>query len=217
MKSTKNNTPATETRGPGRPAYQPKFPQRQRWTLKDLMAANGVDKESGKGDKCTKLTLVKYLDKVCFAKIKTGPNAGKPDRNAPLPNSLVVRLKETLPPDSEEGLGRRSFVYCLRAKLDQLKAPKAPKSDAVKSKGTGKSKKTLLSDYEAQKAALLAESPTVVSISPVAADPVAAESVTAESVAADPVTAESVTADPVLAEPVRAEPVATETPALVCA
>ena len=195
------NTNANENRGPGRPVYQPKFPAKIKWSFQDFMAVNGVNKTTGKGDNCSKGTLTKNLDRDMYAKIPTGRNAGKPDRNAPIKTSKVVKLDETRAPDCESGLGRRVFVYCLRAKLDQIKPAKEPVS--VKTPKVKAAKKS--AGYEFQKAALLATDPTpIINITP---EPTSVEVVetSLETVEVAPIT----TTEPVTAEAAQTvEPVA---------
>jgi hypothetical protein len=178
MKSNKNSkTSNVETKqGPGRPKYEPTIPRKTRFTFQDFMAANGVNPETGKGEKCSKLTLNNWMKR----------NEGK--------NSPIVRLKGiSAKPNSETGLGRKQFVFCKRADyadqqaaidlVNDAKAAKAAakpiaKVKAVKVKAT-KVKATPVSvnvgqgkTYDEVKAALLAPSPAVtvpvVDITPVA-------------------------------------------------
>jgi hypothetical protein len=134
--------------GPGRPKYQVKYPNRK-FTMTDLMEKNGVNPKSGKGKFCSKLTLVKAL--VRDSKLGT--------------SSEIVKLDETREPNSKSGMGRKTFVYIKRDKLNTVKtvAKSAPaKSAKVKVKTKTKVKPvTTTSDYEAQKAALLAPVPAV--------------------------------------------------------
>ena len=89
-------------RGRGRPAYQTKWPI-GKFTLTDLMVLNGVNPETGKGKFCSKLTLIKGLER---------------DRNFK-GNSIIVKTEETRKPISESGLGRKCFVYVRRSKLNK--------------------------------------------------------------------------------------------------
>ena len=151
----KKNTNAN--RGPGRPMYAPKFPRSLMFTMTAFCEANGVNPETGKGKNCSKLTLIKFL----------GRKQGK---------SLVARLKATAEPNSDTGLGRKPFLFCMKDRLDEAKAKIAEWDAKAKAKETPKAKaprkartpKTVTvdvgvsqttQDYEAQKAALLA--PTV--------------------------------------------------------
>lgn len=135
-------------RGPGRPAYEVKWPT-SRFTMADLMERNGVNLKTGKGKFCTKLTLVKALARDLA---KRG-------------HSFIVKLDETREPNSKSGLGRKTFVYLRRSKLDTLKT--ARKSTATVNVGTKAPKvrtpkvTSTTADYEAQKAALLAPTPAV--------------------------------------------------------
>jgi len=198
------NKNAVTKQGPGRPAYEPKFPRSLEWVFADFMEANEVNPKTGKGPKCSKLTLTKNLDRDMYHPIESGKNKGKPDRNRPRKNSLVVKSDKTREPNSERGLGRKTFVFYLRAKQDSIKPAKVsvnvgtaatkPRKARTVSKSTA--------DYEAQKAALLAPT-TAVTIAPVETAPVIAE--VAPIITAEPVTAEAAqTVEPVTAEPVTA-------------
>jgi len=171
--SKNKNAKKTDKKGPGRPSYQIKWPT-GKFTFTDLMIANEVNPETGKGKFCTKLTLRKGIDKDMFHLDKNG----NIDKDKPRRDSLIVKTDETRPPES--GLGRNSFVYVRRSKLQSTKS--------TKSKGT--SKATV--DYEAQKAALLAPVVDITPPEPVSTpDPVvtAPEPVTAEvAVTQEPVT-----------------------------
>lgn len=105
--STTSQTPAAPKaakatkNGPGRPLYVPKFPRKDEWTMNDFCKANSVDVETGKGPNCSKLTLIKWMARD---KARKG-------------RSLVKRLDHTAPPSSENGLGRKAFLFSLREKL----------------------------------------------------------------------------------------------------
>lgn len=86
---------------PGRPAYNPKFPRKSAWTMTDFCVANEVDPSTGKGPRCSKLTLIKWL----------GRDSAKKGR------SMVKRLDTTAAPNSESGMGRKAFLYSLREKI----------------------------------------------------------------------------------------------------
>lgn len=135
----KNKTVNTVQRGPGRPAYQPKFPKSKKFTMADFCVANGIDPKTGKGPNCTKLTLDK------FRKANLGQR-----------NSILVLVKDELrEPASQNGLGRKCFVYSLRSRVTA-----GEKTVAVAKSAKGKSSKGTFT-YEAKKAALLASTPSV--------------------------------------------------------
>ena len=149
-----NTTPAPVKKvkvGPGRPKYNPVFPKGN-FTFSDFLTVNGVDPETGKGENCTMLTLRKWMKK----------DASRHQR------SEVVRVQgELAAPDSDNGKGRKKFVFCLRDKNAvavkspaKAKTPTKAKSKA-KSKSKGKSKTNPTADYEATKAALLAPAITI--------------------------------------------------------
>jgi hypothetical protein len=130
----KKNTNAK--RGPGRPKYTPIIPK-SRFTINDLCEANGVNLETGKGKLCSRLTLIKHI-------------ARDAKRNG---KSEIVRLKDTVAqPNSENGLGRKSFVYQLRSKVTAGKST---------TKKTPKTANPTTQTYEEQKAALLTPTPAV--------------------------------------------------------
>ena len=144
-KSTK--TPAKTTKSgnsPGRPRYTPSLPTKKNWTFADLMTANGVDKETGKGDRCSKLTLCKWLDADMYIRDNKTNEIIRTDGS-----SLVIRAKNEdgayllAAPDNARGLGRKQIVYTKRVTAAKAKTPSV-NSDT--STGT--------SAYEAQKAAL---------------------------------------------------------------
>jgi hypothetical protein len=161
------NKNANTNRGPGRPAYEPKVPQ-SKFTFADFMELNGVNFETGKGPNCSKLTLDKWLKRDKESKGK----------------SMIVKLDETREPNSKNGLGRKTYVYVRRSKLDTLKSAKVAtgKSKVSVNVGTAapkarkaKNVSAATSEYEAQKAALLVPA-WAVTITPVepAPEPVAA-------------------------------------------
>lgn len=125
----------------GRPLYVPKFPRKEEWTMNDFCRSNEVDVETGKGPRCSKLTLIKWLSRD---KARKG-------------RSLVKRLDHTAPPSSENGLGRKAFLFSLREKLAPEVAPEA--TPEVTPEVTPDN-----SSYEEQKAALLSEPTPVISI-----------------------------------------------------
>ena len=132
---------------PGRPLYVPKFPRKVEWTLKDFCVANEVDPETGKGPRCSKLTLIKFLARD---KARKG-------------RSLVKRLDHTAAPDSEKGLGRKAFLFSLREKMATEASDSAtPAANPETSAASDVSAET--SAYEAQKAALLGSPAPVVDI-----------------------------------------------------
>jgi len=104
---SKNAKTNKNGRGPGRPSYVIKWPT-GKFTFQDLEILNGVNPETGKGENCTKLTLRKGMAKDLALKGK----------------SFIVKTDETRKPDSESGLGRKSFVFVRRSKLVAAKAAK---------------------------------------------------------------------------------------------
>lgn len=133
---------------PGRPLYVPKFPRKVEWTLKDFCVANEVDPETGKGPRCSKLTLIKWL----------GRDKARKGR------SLVKRLDHTAAPDSEKGLGRKAFLFSLREKMANDSTPEATPDTTDAAPAAPSDAAPATADYEAQKAALLGTSAPVVDI-----------------------------------------------------
>lgn len=122
MKKNSRKAKATATRkhdGPGRPKYEPVFPRTKEWSFTDFMEVNGINinpnsKDFGKGPNCTMLTLRKFMAR----------DAKK------LGRSLITKIKGvTSEPNSKDGLGRRAYLYSLRAKAN-VKRASAPKSEA---------------------------------------------------------------------------------------
>ncbi len=108
----------TESNGPGRPRYQMKYPTTKQWTFQDLMEANDVSLRTGKGPNCTKLTLTKNMDRDLFIR-EEGKNGKRGKILRTNPKSVVVRLTDVFAePSSKDGLGRKGYLYCLRAKFD---------------------------------------------------------------------------------------------------
>ena len=136
----KNNKPVKNAkRGVGRPMATIKIPNRK-FTFDDLKAEN---------THVTPLTLRKFIARDMFM----CDDNGKPDRSRPRRNSSIVLVKDDLrEPNSAKGLGRKCLVYSLRSKVSAVKTAKTPKVTATAD---------TVSDYEAQKAALLAPEPTV--------------------------------------------------------
>lgn len=167
---TKNST------GPGRPAYQVKWPT-GKFTFTQLMERNGVNPKTGKGKDCTRLTLYKHLQ-VATKGTK----------------SEIVRIKdETRKPNSKTGMGRKAFVYIRREKLNGMKA--ASKS-RVSVKLNNKANDNTSASYEATKAALLAPTPAPTP----APEPVMAPVAEAQSSTPEVVTATETVSAPVTAE-----------------
>ena len=133
---------------PGRPLYVPKFPRKVEWTLKDFCVANEVDPENGKGPRCSKLTLIKWL----------GRDKARKGR------SLVKRLDHTAAPDSEKGLGRKAFLFSLREKMANDSTPEATPDTTDAAPAAPSDVSPATADYEAQKAALLGTPAPVVDI-----------------------------------------------------
>lgn len=101
------NSDKNSKQGPGRPRYIPALPRKTRFTITDVMVHNGVDMETGKGPKCSKLTVINWKN---WDKSK-----GK--------NSEMVQLKGTsTKSNSEIGLGRKQFVFCKRADFSAQQA-----------------------------------------------------------------------------------------------
>lgn len=118
-KSAKNVTAARKHDGPGRPKYEPVFPRTKEWSFTDFMEVNGINinpnsKDFGKGPNCTMLTLRKFMAR----------DAKK------MGHSLITKIKGvTSEPNSKDGLGRRAYLYSLRAKAN-VKRVSAPKAEA---------------------------------------------------------------------------------------
>lgn len=96
--------------GPGRPRYTPKFPRSKEFTFTQFMEVNDIDirpevngkrnKTYGKGPHCTMLTLRKFLAR----------DAARKGR------SMLFRVRGvTADPNSDAGLGRRGYLYSVRA------------------------------------------------------------------------------------------------------
>ena len=135
-------------RGPGRPMAKIKIPNRK-FTFADLKEAN---------DHVTPLTLRKFLKRDAARKGKS---------------EIVLVKDETREPNSKKGLGRKTFVYIPRAKMNTLKT--ASKSKVTVTIAAPKAPAKSTADYEATKAALLAPTPavTVASEAPAAEAPAA--------------------------------------------
>ena len=192
----KQNT--TVTRGPGRPQYQMLIPS-GKFTFTDLEIANGVNPKTGKGKRCTTLTLRKNLKKDMYILDKKGEIARTN------PNSLIVLLKDILAePDSKSGLGRKQLVYIRRSQLNRAgksnsNARKSRKQAADVAVNVGVSQAT--QDYEATKAALLAPDPVpAVTITPAPAVVETATATEAIPVAAPVSVAETPAPEAVVAE-----------------
>ena len=168
------NKNAKANRGPGRPMYQPIIPK-GKFTMADFCEANGVNVKNGKGKMCSKLTLIKFMDR----------KIGK---------SMIRKVKgEFAAPANKKGLGRKAFLY---ERIPGATVPKSPvqkdQQASPKSPKTRKSTAPTSADYEATKSALLAPTPAVVITSP---EP----TVTEPEVAETPVETVAETADPVTA------------------
>lgn len=178
-KNSKTNK-ATKHEHPGRPMYDPSFPRSKEFTFTDFEVANGVNPKTGKGKECTTLTLRKWL---------------KRDK-ARLGKSILVQLKGvTAEPNSRKGLGRRAHLFSLRSRVSVTRTPRtqnAPTNDVSQS----------TKDYEATKAALLADTSVPVT-APVTPEP---QPEVTPTPAPAPVEA-------VPAAVVEAAPIANETPA----
>lgn len=146
------------SRGPGRPMAVITIPK-SKFTFADLEAAN---------PHVTALTLRKFLAR----------DAKKSGR------SEIVRLKnESREPDSKKGLGRKTFVYSRRSSV-KAAAPAKP----IKAKSLKTARKSTVSvsmksdDYEAKKAAILADAPAPIA-PPIATEEIApaTEAISAET------------------------------------
>lgn len=151
-------------RGPGRPMASIKVPNRK-FTFGDLAEANGH---------VTPLTLRKFLKRDAARKGKS---------------EIVLVKDEHREPNSKKGLGRKTFVYIPRAKLNTLKtASKSKVSVALNDKPAKKPAAAPNgTSYEATKAALgLGEAPatSTLPVVPVADAAPVAETVTAPEAAA---------------------------------
>jgi hypothetical protein len=116
-KNSRKQTNATKHDGPGRPKYTPCFPRSKEWTFTDFMEVNGINtnsnsKEFGKGPNCTMLTLRKFM-------ARDAKRMGK---------SLIFKVKDvTSEPNSKDGLGRRAYLYSLRANANVKRGSASPK------------------------------------------------------------------------------------------
>lgn len=100
VKDNDNANMVVVKRGAGRPRYVPLIPT-GKFSMKDFCVLNGIDILTGKGERCSKLTLVHYLD-------HDGVLGN---------NSLIVKLNETVKSASPIGLGRPGFMYQQRAEI----------------------------------------------------------------------------------------------------
>lgn len=187
-KTNKNRKQAKQTPQydhPGRPMYDPKWPRAKEFTFRDLCEAQGM-RFTAKGKyvqgsgECTPLTMRKFLKR------------DKASRG----HSVLVLLDATADPNSRKGLGRKAHLYSLRNRVSTrtAKAPEATPADVSQS----------TKDYEATKAALLADTSV-----PVTA-PVTPEATPAPAPEVTPTPAPEVTAPAAVAE---TAPIANETPA----
>lgn len=160
-KQNKNTKSAKNTKGPGRPKYEPVFPRKSKWTFDDLLSVNNDG-----GKRVTPLTLRKFLKADMYT-----------EKGNTRSNSQVVLVKgEFAEPKNGSGLGRKRLLYTLRDK-SSLKTVKVsnPNTNVSVNVGTSTSEtpaveKSAISPeteaYEKQKAALLAPA-TPVTITPV--------------------------------------------------
>ncbi len=174
-KNSKKNT-AVKHDGPGRPKYTPLFPRSKEWTFTDFMEVNGINtnsnsKDFGKGPNCTMLTLRKFM-------ARDAKRMGK---------SLIFKVKDvTSEPNSKSGLGRRAYLYSLRANANvkrgtapvKAATPRKAKAAASEVEANGLSAST--NRYEEIKNILAAPAPAV---APEAAQP---ETVTVPAVTITP-------------------------------
>jgi hypothetical protein len=133
-KKNKNTNTAVKHENPGRPKYIPAFPRSKEWTFTDWMEANGINtnpdsKDFGKGPKCTMLTLRKHLERDMYFH-KEGKRPIAENRTKANPRSTVLILKDvTSEPNSDSGLGRRAYLYSLRATASVKRATTTKTTD----------------------------------------------------------------------------------------
>ena len=170
--------------GPGRPKADITIPNK-RFTFAEFCEVN---------DHVIPLTLRKFLARDMFHPIASGKNKGKPDRNNPRRNSVIVLTDQHGEPDHRKGLGRKTLIYCLRSnyngtKTNGLKTANKSKVTVRVGKTTDISAAT--KSYEATKAALLAPAVTVTAPEPppAAPAPVAPDATTATPEVSQPVAA----------------------------
>lgn len=102
----KTNKAKTTKASVGRPRFVPDIPK-GKFTMRQFCELNGVNPDTGKGEKCSKLTLIKFMARDAKRKGM----------------SEIVRLKdETRNPAGEKGLGRKAFVFQLRSKFAKANA-----------------------------------------------------------------------------------------------
>lgn len=160
MSKKNKNVSAVKHESPGRPKYQPVFPRSKEWTFTDWMEANGIEtnpgsKNFGKGPNCTMLTLRKHLERDMYFHKEGKPLIAK-FRTKANPKSNIVILKDvTSEPNSDSGLGRRAYLYSLRANASVKRATKTTKTTATSGDVSDATKQ-----YEETKAILTA--PTVI-------------------------------------------------------
>jgi hypothetical protein len=134
QQQTESRNNMKNQRGPGRPMAKIKVPGRK-FTFADLKEAN---------DHVTPLTLRKFLKRDAARKGKS---------------EICLVKDETREPNSKKGLGRKTFVYILRSKLNALKnASKSKVSVPLGDKAPAAT--PTASNYEATKAALGITAPT---------------------------------------------------------
>jgi hypothetical protein len=93
-------------------------------TVNDINT-NPDSKDFGKGPNCTMLTLRKYMERdMYFHKEGKRPIAANRTKANPRSNIVILR-GVTSEPNSENGLGRRAYVYSLRANAPAKTAVKA--------------------------------------------------------------------------------------------
>lgn len=192
-------------KSPGRPAYKPVLPKGN-FTLADFCESNGVNPDTGKGKFCSKLTLIKWLDRDRFMT----DAKGNIDKDRPRRNSLVILLDKTEEPvahaKANKGLGRKRLVYCLRNAANATRTSKPTRKATGLKKAAKSTVNVPIVDispetkaYEATKAELA--KPIVITVPPVATITPATSPVTPAAPAVDPATAETTpaTTDPVTA------------------
>ena len=139
-------------RGPGRPMAAITIPNKK-FTFGDLAEANGH---------VTPLTLRKFLKRDAARKGKS---------------EICLMKDETREPNSKKGLGRKTFVYIRRSKLNALKtASKSKMSVPLGDKApVAKPAPAKADSYEATKAALGIAATAAPSDAPVEVAPVSTE------------------------------------------
>lgn len=125
---------AKQNRGPGRPMAQINIPSKK-FTFADMVEAN---------DHVTPLTLRKFLKRDAARKNKS---------------EIVLVKDETREPNHKSGLGRKTYVYIRRSKMEGSASASALKTARKSKVSVALAPASSTADYEATKAALLAPEP----------------------------------------------------------